>query len=171
MWITPGTEMPGIDAYIEPTDISGDNYLFDFLTSPEFRVPELAKITGLPQSRGRLELLSAAQRMVGQFGFEVRVLRAIVERERQWLAFATGSVQKCPNKGAAVELLRGNPKPGWYGPIWSEERHHAWYIRYHRVPHYQREDEPNEDGDDEASVRLVHARWFIVAEYPVTDAR
>lgn len=152
----------GIDAFVIRFQVSGDQFIPLFLSSPDFDRETLKRICqGLhvPTSGDKNQLIDhICDSLKLQDEGHTTVLQALIDRPKPTVSMKLGSVRfPLPRLNDPVDLIYGAGKQAWYGPIQcTTSNHTAWYIRPVFVRHWERDNE-----NDAPEERII--RWLCFA--------
>ena len=153
----------GVDAYVLRYELTGRDFMSQFLASPDFDIDTLRGICatlGVGVHGRKTDLVhsitgcNAASPRLAE-----AVLGGLLARNRTWVSVKMGTVGGNPALADASDLVFGPGSSQWYGPLESALDPQAkWYIRPVFAPHWETSSER-----EDTTPQKVTIRWLCFA--------
>lgn len=149
-----------IDAFVLRFRGSENEFLKEFLSSKDFDVDSLKSIikeNNLRLGRNRSDYIDSIISFLGEDDkrFYKSIIRNMVGRRREWVAFCTGNIKNIIQCADATEILFSRGEEQWYGPLeHPSDQESFWYVRPVYIKHWEQ---------DSKGLQEYSVRWLFFA--------
>lgn len=126
------------------------------LDSPEFLSGTLKKFADYGTNKRAMAVHIANQLEYEKVNAE-KLLLEYAKQTRQWFTYKMGEYKDIPNLNDPTELLFKFGEERWYGPIYCDEEEVYYFLRVHKITHYEKEDPQSTE------IKEHRIRWMLLA--------